>query len=70
MSEDALLRRVATIERAKGKHAVIKTRMFARVAFLEGYDSVADAATEALQRLVELLGDMPDEDEPVEGDAQ
>ena len=71
MSEDALLRRVAAIERAKGKHAVIKMRMFARVAFLEGYDAVADAATEALQRLVELLGDMPDEEEEgVEGDSQ
>jgi len=60
MTEPALLRRVAAIERAKGAHAVIKMRMFARVAFLEGYDAVADAATEALTRLIEVLGDMPD----------
>lgn len=35
MNEAALQRRIATIERAKGKHAVVKMRLFARVLFLE-----------------------------------
>jgi hypothetical protein len=35
MNEDALARRIKAIERAKGKHAVIKMRLFARVLFLE-----------------------------------
>ncbi len=63
MSEGALLNRVKAIERAKGKHAVVKMRLFARVAFLEGYEAVADAATDALQRLVDLLGDVASDDE-------
>lgn len=35
MDEAALGRRIAAIERAKGKHAVVKMRLFARVLFLE-----------------------------------
>ena len=35
MSESALAGRIKAIERAKGKHAVIKMRLFARVLFLE-----------------------------------
>ena len=35
MDENALARRIKAIERAKGKHAVIKMRLFARVLFLE-----------------------------------
>jgi hypothetical protein len=35
MGEDALARRITAIERAKGKFAVIKMRLFARVLFLE-----------------------------------
>jgi len=66
MSEKALHGRVKAIERAKGKHAVTKMRLFARVAFLEGYEEVAAAATDALQRLVELLGDVDEEEEAQE----
>ena len=35
MSEKALANRIKVIERAKGQHAVIKMRLFARVLFLE-----------------------------------
>ena len=35
MDEAALARRMKVIERAKGRHAVIKMRLFARVLFLE-----------------------------------
>jgi hypothetical protein len=35
MTEPALVRRMAAIERAKGRHAVVKMRLFARVLFLE-----------------------------------
>ena len=41
MNEDALARRIKAIERAKGKHAVIKMRLFARVLFLEARASDA-----------------------------
>ena len=37
-------------------------RLFARVLFLEGYEALADDATESLERLVEELGD-PDADD-------
>ena len=57
MGEDALSRRCKAIERAKGKHAVVKMRLFARVLFLEGYQYLADEATESLERLVAELGD-------------
>ena len=60
MSHGALLNRVKAIERAKGKHAVTKMRLFARVAFLEGYEEVSEAAAEALVRLVALLGEEAD----------
>jgi hypothetical protein len=63
MSPAALLARVKAIERAKGKHAVTKMRLFARVAFLEGHEDVAAAAADALQRLVAALGDAPDGEE-------
>ena len=63
MSPAALLNRVKAIERAKGKHAVTKMRLFARVAFLEGYEEVSEAATDALARLVALLGDVGEEEE-------
>ena len=63
MSPAALLNRVKAIERAKGKHAVTKMRLFARVAFLEGYEEVSEAATDALARLIELLGDVGEEEE-------
>ena len=58
MSELALKNRVHAIERSKGKHAVAKMRLFARVAFLEGLESVAGLATDALARLIEVLGDV------------
>ena len=62
MDEAGLARRIKAIERAKGKHAVVKMRLFARVLFLEGYEALADDATESLERLVEELGD-PDADD-------
>jgi hypothetical protein len=62
MSEAALGKRVKAIERAAGKHAVVKMRLFARVLCLEGYEELAADATDALKRLVELLGD-PEEEE-------
>jgi hypothetical protein len=61
MSEPALEARVRTIERAKGRHAVAKMRLFAQVAFLEGYEHIAKHATDALRRLIELLGDVSEE---------
>ena len=62
MDEAGLARRIKAIERAKGKHAVVKMRLFARVLFLEGYEALADDAAESLERLVEELGD-PDADD-------
>ena len=62
MSDSGLANRIKAIERAKGKHAVVKMRLFARVLFLEVNESLADDATAALRRLIEELGD-PDEDE-------
>ncbi|KAK3283837.1 hypothetical protein CYMTET_8482 [Cymbomonas tetramitiformis] len=61
MSEAALRRRVTTIERACGKFAVTKMRLFARVLCLEGYQEVAEEATEALERLLEKLGEPAEE---------
>jgi hypothetical protein len=86
MDEAALGRRIAAIERAKGRHAVVKMRLFARVLFLEarpsraraqrcvrawqlltralqGYEELAQDATAALLRLIEILGDAADEEE-------
>jgi len=68
MSEAALLNRVKAIERSKGKHAVTKMRLFATVSFLEGYLEVSEAAAEALQRLIALLGEEEAEAE-AEGEA-
>lgn len=68
MGEEALARRVKAIERAKGKHAVVKMRLFARVLFLEGHEGLSVEATESLERLVEELGD-PEADEDADGDA-
>lgn len=62
MSEDALARRVRAIENAKGKHAVVKMRLFARVLFLEGMEELAGEAVDALERLIDELGD-PEEEE-------
>jgi hypothetical protein len=57
MSEPALGNRVKAIERAKGKHAVVKMKLFARVLFLEGHEELSTTATESLERLVAELGD-------------
>lgn len=54
MSEKALLRRVGVIERAQGRWAVVKMRMFAEVLILEGYNELAEEARKALSRLLEL----------------
>ena len=57
MSHPALANRIKAIERAKGKHAVVKMRLFARVLFLEGNEGLADDAAAALARLIDELGD-------------
>lgn len=67
MTEKALGNRVRAIERAKGKHAVTKMRLFARVLCLEGYDDLAEEAKDALERLIEKLGDPGEE---LEGETQ
>ena len=68
MSEAGLAARIKAIERAKGQHAVVKMRLFARVLFLEQYEELAHDATEALQRLIAVLGDVVSDDEAAEDD--
>ena len=68
MSLSALSNRIKAIERAKGKHAVVKMRLFARVLFLEGNEGLADDAAAALARLVEELGDPDARDSPGENE--
>ena len=68
MGEDALSRRRNAIERAKGKHAVVKMRLFARVLFLEGNEGLADDAAAALARLIDELGDPDARDSPGENE--
>mmetsp|Transcript_26358 Transcript_26358/g.48099 ORF Transcript_26358/g.48099 Transcript_26358/m.48099 type:complete len:249 (-) Transcript_26358:223-969(-) len=68
MAENALFNRVKAIERAKGKHAVTKMRLFARVLCLEGLDEVAEEATFSLARLIDILGDPGEIAEEVESD--
>eukprot|EP00286_Rhodomonas_abbreviata_P022890 CAMPEP_0181315024 /NCGR_PEP_ID=MMETSP1101-20121128/15142_1 /TAXON_ID=46948 /ORGANISM="Rhodomonas abbreviata, Strain Caron Lab Isolate" /LENGTH=217 /DNA_ID=CAMNT_0023422179 /DNA_START=69 /DNA_END=722 /DNA_ORIENTATION=- len=63
MSEDALERRMRAIERACGKFAVIKMRLFARVLCLEGYEELSYQATESLNRLIAILGEPEQSDE-------
>lgn len=67
MDEPGLRRRIAAIERARGKHAVAKMRLFARVLFLEGHQEMAAEAAAALERLVRELGDPEAEEEGGEG---
>ena len=54
MSEKKLYTRVKVIERAAGKYAVLKMRMFAEVLLLEGMEEIATEAQQALARLLEL----------------
>ena len=68
MSEDALWTRMNKIEKAKGRHAVTKMRLFARVAYLERLYDLADACKDALERLVDALGD-PKDDETTDAPA-
>ena len=63
MSEKGLANRIRAIERAKGKHAVIKMRLFARVLCLEGYDELSAEASESLKRLIAVLGDCGEDEE-------
>jgi hypothetical protein len=63
MSPAALARRIVTIEKACGKYAVVKMRLFARVLCLEGYEELAADATAAFERLVAKLGEPNTEDE-------
>ena len=67
MSHPALANRIKAIERAKGKHAVVKMRLFARVLFLEGNEGLADDAA-ALARLIDELGDPDARDSPGENE--
>jgi hypothetical protein len=68
MSDKALRNRIVAMERAKGKHAVTKMRLFARVLCLEGLEDIAEEAKDALERLVAVLGEPTetDEGEPTE----
>jgi hypothetical protein len=68
MSHPALANRIKAIERAKGKHAVVKMRLFARVLFLEGNEGLADDAAAALVRLIDELGDPDARDSPGENE--
>ena len=68
MSHPALANRITAIERAKGKHAVVKMRLFARVLFLEGNEGLADDAAAALARLIDELGDPDARDSPGENE--
>ena len=68
MSLSALSNRIKAIERAKGKHAVVKMRLFARVLFLEGNEGLADDAAAALARLIDELGDPDARDSPGENE--
>ena len=54
MSEKRLATRVKVIERAAGKHCVIKMALFAMVLRDEGYPDIAELAKEALERLKAL----------------
>lgn len=57
MSEKQLKQRIKVIERAKGKHAVIKMKLFTTILALEGYVDIAEEARDAYQRLVQVLGE-------------
>ena len=51
MSEKALEARIKKIERANGKYALLKQRMFAEVLIIEGYTELAKLAQESVMRL-------------------
>ena len=51
MSMKALESRMRKIERANGKYAIVKMRMFAEVLLLEGYEDLAKKCEESLLRL-------------------
>jgi hypothetical protein len=55
MSEPALARRVAVIEKACGQHCIVKMRMFAEVLIIAGMPELAEQAKEALGRLQSLV---------------
>ena len=55
MSEPALARRVAVIEKACGQHCIVKMRMFAEVLIIAGKPELAELAKEALGRLQSLV---------------
>jgi len=61
LSEQALSNRIKAIERSKGKYAVVKMRLFAQVLALDGFDCLTRDATDALVRLISVLGDVPQE---------
>lgn len=56
MTKNRLKTRIKVIERALGKHCIIKMRMFAEVLIIAGMDEVAALANAALDRLVALTG--------------
>ena len=51
MSMKALESRMRKIEKANGKYAIVKMRMFAEVLLLEGYEDLAKKCEESLLRL-------------------
>ena len=51
MSMRALESRMRKIEKANGKYAIVKMRMFAEVLLLEGYTELATKCEESLLRL-------------------
>jgi len=57
MSDKALARRISVIEKALGQHCVVKMRMFAEVLLLAHKDELAKQASEALERLLALVGE-------------
>ncbi len=56
MTKNRLKTRIKVIERALGKHCIIKMRMFAEVLIIAGMDEVAALANAALDRLIALTG--------------
>mmetsp|Transcript_11603 Transcript_11603/g.17670 ORF Transcript_11603/g.17670 Transcript_11603/m.17670 type:complete len:230 (+) Transcript_11603:49-738(+) len=55
MSEKGLGNRIRAIERAAGRHCVVKMAIFRSCLMDEGYDELADSAGKALERLKGLL---------------
>jgi hypothetical protein len=55
MSDPALERRIAVIEKACGQHCIVKMRMFAEVLIVAGKNDLAEQAKAALERIQALI---------------